>query len=127
MLGTRQTIFLSFFLSFFLCTSSSNRFFFFDFSHCESTNKIVIRFLSFSDGILVFPHELAWRRQLTLRTIDTSVCYEISQPNDSSDFSYFWFRTCFCFTSRGPIGQSVSSLQIGRLLLGAAYQFIHPY
>ena len=67
----------SFFLSFFLGTSL-NRFLFFDFSCCQSTNQIVTCFLSFSDGILIFPYELAWERQLALRATDTTVSYGIS-------------------------------------------------
>ena len=81
--------FLSFFLSsFFLCTSSSNRFLFFDFSRCQSTNKIVMHFLSFSGGILIFPYELTRGRQFTPCTTDTSVCYGISWLTDLSDFSF---------------------------------------
>ena len=71
--GTCQAISLSFFLSFFLNISSSNRFLFFNFSRCQSTKKKITRFLSFSDGIIIFLYELSWGRQLTVRTTDTSI------------------------------------------------------
>ena len=81
--GTKQVISLSFFLG----KSSSNRLLFIDFSRCQTTNKIVARFLSFSDGILIFSYELASERQIILCTTDTSVCYRVSRPTDLSDFS----------------------------------------
>ena len=116
--------FLSFFFAF--CIHLQIVFFFFEFPRCQSTNKIVMCFFSFSVGILIFPYELVWGRQFTLCTTDTSVIGSLSQLTCLT-FPLFRIRPSCCLVSHGFLGQSAFSLQIGYLLLRAAYQFIHPY
>ena len=83
-------------------------------------------FYPFSGGFLIFLYELAWRRQFPLCITDTSACYRISWPTDLFDFSSLQSRPSRCLVSHGLFGQLVFSLQIGRLLLGTACQFIPP-
>ena len=94
--------------------------------HVVSRRKNIHTFLSFS-GLLFFPYELARGRQFILCSTDMSVSYGISRPTDLSDFSSLQIRPSRCLVSCGLLGQSAFSLQKGRLLLGAACQFLHSY
>ena len=120
MSGTRQAISLSFFLSFFL----SWYIFFKSF--------LVLWFFSLSvdkqnsHTFLIF---FWWHFNLPMWVGLGKTDY--SSPNRHvwllwgllSGFNSFWIRPSRCLVLRGPIGQSASSLQISRLLLGAACQF----
>ena len=80
----------------------------------------------FSGGLLIFPYDLAWGRPFTLCITDTSTCYGISWHADLSYFSTLKLQLARCLVSHG-FSQSALSLQIGRLLLGTACQFIYQY
>ena len=97
------------------------------FSHGHSTDKIVTQFLSFCWQHFNLPIWAGLGRPFTLSITDMSTCYVISWPTDLSDFSSLQIRPSHCFVSPAFLGQSVFNFQIGRLLLGAACQFIHPY
>ena len=81
----------------------------------------------FSGGFLIFLYELTLERSFTLCIVDTSAFLGISQSTDLSDFSSLQIRPSRCFESLELLDQSAPSLQIGRMLLGATCQFVHPY
>ena len=94
-------------------STSSNRFLFFDSSRGQLTNKIITQLLSFS----------WWLFNLPIWPGLGKAVYSLHHRyfHLLGDLLANWLVSC------GVLGLLAFSLQIGRLLLGAACQFIHPY
>ena len=116
---------LIFLFSFFLGTSS-NCSLFSGFSCCYLTNKIVTYFLSFFGGILIF--HMSWPEEDSLLSASQT---RMSAMGSLCQLTCLIFPLCrsnipaaYITLVSWPVG---IILQIGRLLLKATCQFIHPY